>query len=88
MNQARTTKKMAKKKRPKTKLRFGELVSGLSMQALAKSLGVTYTQLYRYKKPGANPTLLVLEELASGLSELRGESLSVVDLLEQRSKSK
>lgn len=73
-----------KKKRivPKTKLRFTELLGDLSISELAKEIGVTYTQLYPYKKKGANPTLLALEQLADGLSKLRNESVSVFDLLE------
>lgn len=72
-----------KKSAPKTKLRFSELLGDLSIGKLAKAIGVTYTQLYPYKKAGANPTLLVLEQLAEGLSKLKNEDVSVVDLIEQ-----
>ena len=73
-----------KKRLPKTKLRFKELLAKNSIGKLADAMNVTYTQLYPYKKDGANPTLLVLEQLAMGLSELRGENISVTDLLKVR----
>lgn len=79
-----------KKATPKTKLKFEELLGDRSISKLAKVMGVTYTQLYPYKKKGANPTLLALEQLANGLSELRNEEVSILDLLDygQTSKTK
>lgn len=74
-------KKATKRNSPKTKLRFVELLGDLSITALAKTMGVTYTQLYPYKKPGANPTLLFLEKMAKGLSELKGEPIYIADLI-------
>lgn len=71
-----------KRATPKTKLKFEELLGDLSISKLAKVMGVTYTQLYPYKKKGANPTLLALEQLANGLSELRNEDVSILDLLD------
>jgi hypothetical protein len=75
-----------KKKVPKTKLRFSELLGDLPIGKLAEEIGVTYTQLYPYKRVGANPTLLVLEQLADGLSKLKNENVSVSDLLQQPKK--
>jgi len=72
-----------KKAKPKTKLKFEELLGDRSIGKLAKVMGVTYTQLYPYKKKGANPTLLALEQLAKGLSKLRNENVSVLDLLDE-----
>lgn len=69
------------RKLPRTNLKFKELLDGYSISELANYMGVTYTQLYPYKKRGANPTLLVLEQLAVGLSELRKEQITVADLL-------
>lgn len=77
-----------KKNSPKTKLRFSELLGDLPIGKLAKEIGVTYTQLYPYKKAGANPTLLVLEQLAEGLSKLRNEDVTVTDLIEPPKKRK
>lgn len=71
-----------KKATPKTKLKFDELLGDRSISKLAKVMGVTYTQLYPYKKKGANPTLLALEQLAKGLSELRNEDVTISDLLD------
>ncbi|WP_142699378.1 hypothetical protein [Bdellovibrio sp. ZAP7] len=78
---------MAEKKKkiaPKTKLQFSELLGDLPIGKLAQEIGVTYTQLYPYKKAGANPTLLVLEQLAEGLSKLRNEKVSVIDLIQPK----
>lgn len=71
------------KSSPKTRLRFDELLEGHSITALAREMNVSYTQLYPYKKSGANPTLLALENLAKGLSKIRGEYLTVTDLIEE-----
>jgi predicted transcriptional regulator len=76
----------SKKTVPKTKLRFSKLLGDLSIGKLAKEIGVTYTQLYPYKKAGANPTLLVLEQLADGLSKLKNKDISVTDLIESKNK--
>lgn len=76
-----------KKNSPKTKLRFSELLGDLSIVKLAKEIGITYTQLYPYKKAGANPTLLVLEQIAEGLSKLKNEDVEVVDLIDSPKKS-
>lgn len=72
-----------KKITPKTKLRFSELLGDLSIVQLADEIGVTYTQLYPYKKDGANPTLLALEQLAAGLSRLKNEHVTIVDLIQK-----
>lgn len=78
----------SRKSVPKTKLRFSELLGDLSIGKLAKEIGVTYTQLYPYKKHGANPTLLVLEQLADGLSKLRNQDVTVIDLIEPPNQKK
>ncbi len=84
MNKKKQTSGRKKPERvPKTKLRFKELLGKLSIVELASKMGVTYTQLYYYKKKGANPTLLVLEDLAAALSEMRNEQISVMDLLKK-----
>ena len=70
-----------KKKRPETKLIVEELLDGYCKTDLARIMGITYTQLYKYTGEGANPTLLMLERLASGLSELRNEEISLIGLL-------
>lgn len=77
-----------KKNTPKTKLRFSELLGDLPIGKLADEIGVTYTQLYPYKKAGANPTLLALEKLAEGLSKLKNEPVTIVDLIEKPKKRK
>lgn len=74
-------KKNNKKNVPKTKLRFSELLGKLSIGKLADEIGVTYTQLYPYKKDGANPTLFVLEQLAEGLSKIKNQDITVIDLI-------
>lgn len=79
-------KKLPKVTSPKTRLRFDELLGNHSIGSLAKEMNITYTQLYPYKKAGANPTLLALEKLADGLSKLKGETVSVHDLLESKKK--
>lgn len=75
-------KKIKIKKKPKTKLRFNELLGDHSIVQLAQKMNVTYTQLYPYKKIGANPTLLALEELAIGLSALLGRKILIEDLID------
>lgn len=79
-------RKVFKQKSPKTRLRFDELLEGHSIGSLAKEMNITYTQLYPYKRAGANPTLLALEKLADGLSKLKGKEISVYDLLEIKKK--
>lgn len=79
-------KKSSKASSPKTRLLFDELLGNHSISSLAKEMNITYTQLYPYKKVGANPTLLALEKLADGLSKLKGETVSVHDLLENKKK--
>lgn len=76
------------KSSPKTKLRFDELLEGYSITQLAREMDVTYTQLYPYRKSGANPTLLALENLALGFSKIRGEKISVVDLIDHEEPKK
>lgn len=70
-------------KRPKTQLRFEELLGDFSIIDLANQIGVVYTQLYAYKKSGANPTLLVLEQIAEGLSKLHGKKIRIRDLIDE-----
>lgn len=73
-------------KKPKTKLLFNELLGHHSILQLAKYMNVTYTKLYPYKKEGANPTLLGLEELAKGFSLLLGKEVRISDLVEGQMK--
>ena len=75
-------RKIKKARKPKSKLRFAELLGKHSIVQLAKHMGVTYTQLYSYKKAGANPTLLALEQIADGLSKVTGRKVSVLDLID------
>lgn len=75
--------KNGKRKSPKTRLRFAELLGDLRIGDLARKMGVTYTQLYPYKRPGANPTLLALEQIARGLSDLKGTKVSIKDLIDE-----
>jgi hypothetical protein len=70
------------KRKPKSKILLNELLEDYSVVDLAKVMNVVYTQLYPYKKPGANPTLLILEQLAEGLSRLHGKPISPLDLIE------
>ena len=83
---------MANKKKPKSKILFDEHLGAETMLALAKKMGITYTQLYPYRKSGVNPTLLALEQLAEGLSKLHGKVISPIDLIDDtyfaKSKSK
>ena len=71
-------------KKPQTQLRLNELLGDFSVIDLAKEIGVVYTQLYAYKKDGANPTLLALEQIAEGLSKLHGKKIRIRDLLIER----
>ena len=71
-------------RRPKTKLKFKELLGEQSIVQLAKKMNITYTQLYPYKKHGANPTLLALEDLAEGLSKLLGKEIKIADLISSK----
>lgn len=68
-------------RRPKTRLVIDPYLQGHSIAELAQRMGIFYTQIYRYLKPGANPTLYFLEKLANGLSSLRNEKISVRDIL-------
>ena len=77
------TKKKADPEQPRTRLRLDEHLGGFSLVDLGREMGVVYTQLYPYRKPGANPTLLVLEKLVAGLSRLRGRKITVMDLLKE-----
>ncbi|MCO5113408.1 MAG: hypothetical protein M9899_04455 [Bdellovibrionaceae bacterium] len=81
---------MKKKKAiiPKTKFRFSELLGDTSILELADEMGVTYTQLYPYKKPGVNPTLLAMEQIAEALSRIRHEKITVIDLIDPKGKKK
>lgn len=76
------------KKKPKTNLRFNELLGDHSIIALARHMGVTYTKLYPYKKDGANPTLLGLEELAKGFEKLLGRKITISDLIQSKPRLK
>ena len=73
--------KVSNDKKPKTQLRFEELLGEHSIIDLANEIGVVYTQLYAYKKEGANPTLLVLEQIAKGLTKLKGKKVLIRDLI-------
>lgn len=75
-------------KKPKTKLRFAEILGEHSIVQLAQKMNVTYTQLYPYKKDGANPTLLALEELAAGLSALLNKEITINDLIDNKKSKK
>lgn len=66
----------------KTKLRLKEYLADHKITVLATHMDMTYTQLYKYFKDDANPTLLMLDRLADGLSKLRGEEIHLIDLLE------
>lgn len=73
--------KVTSDKKPRTQLRFEELLGEHSIIDLANEIGVVYTQLYAYKKEGANPTLLVLEQIANGLTKLKGKKILIRDLI-------
>ncbi len=60
-----------------------ELLGEDSVTDLANQIGVVYTQLYAYKKSGANPTLLALEQIAEGLSKLHGKKIRIRDLISE-----
>jgi len=75
-------------KKPKTQLRFQELLGDYSVIDLANAIGVVYTQLYAYKKEGANPTLLALEQIAEGLSKLHGKKIRISDLIAEPKKAR
>lgn len=68
-------------KKPRAQLKLDELLGGYSLIDLANQIGVVYTQLYAYKKSGANPTLLVLEQITDGLSKLHGKKIRIRDLI-------
>lgn len=70
------------RKNPKTKLNLSKLLKGHKKTELALLIGVPYTQLYKYLEDGANPTLLMLERLAEGLSKLRNEKITLNELLD------
>lgn len=74
-------RKKGKQNTPNTKLRFSEFLEGVSITKLANEMGLTYTQLYQYKKSGANPTLLTMEKLAEALSQIRQERITIIDLI-------
>lgn len=67
--------------KPRTRLRFNELMAGYTMRELAVKVGMEYTRLYPYTREGANPTLLILERLAVGISELTGKKVTARDLI-------
>ncbi len=75
------------KKKPKTHLRFNELLGEHSIVTLAKHMDVTYTKLYPYKKEGANPTLKGLEDLADGFGKLLGRTVLISELIDEESNS-
>lgn len=81
-------RKKEKQTSPKTKLRFSDYLDGVSITKLADEMGLTYTQLYPYKKKGANPTLLTLEQLAEALSRIRREKITVIDLITPKENKK
>ena len=78
---------MAKKK-PKTKIKIVEHLGEFKLSDLARETGLLYPQLHRYNQTGANPTLLVLENIAEGLTKLCGKKFTVLDLLETRKPKK
>lgn len=79
------TSKKSVSKKPKAQLRLEELLGQYSVIDLANEIGVVYTQLYAYKKTGANPTLLALEQIAKGLSKLHGKKIRIRDLINEES---
>ncbi len=74
--------KRSNKKIPSTKLKLNKYLEGYKITELGNIMNIPYTQLYKYKSAGANPTLLMIERLAIGLSRLRGKKVTVYDLLE------
>lgn len=67
----------------RTKLKLQEHLEGYKITELARHMdNMTYTQLYKYLSDNSNPTLLMLDRLARGLTKLKGEEVTIVDLLE------
>ena len=67
--------------KPKTKILVNELLGEFKLSDVSREAGILYPQLHRYTKDGANPTLLVLEQIADGLSKLHGKKISPSDLI-------
>ncbi len=73
-----------RKKKPKSHLKVRELLGERSVSDLADVMGLKfYTQIYPYTRKGANPTLLMLEQLASGLSKLLGRKIKVTEIISE-----
>lgn len=70
--------------KPKTKILVEKFLGEFKLSDVSRETGILYPQLHRYTKAGANPTLLVLEQIAMGLSKLRGEPISPCDLIDNR----
>lgn len=75
-----------KRNKPKTKLRIKKLIKGQKITELAKAMGIPYTQVYKYLEDDVNPTLLILERFAEGLSKIHGKKIGLIDLLEIKKK--
>ena len=75
---------MRKKEKPVTRLRLDKLLGDHSVIELSKEMGVIYTQIYPYRRIGANPTLLILEKMAKGLSKLNGRKISISELIGEK----
>ena len=83
MSGSRRAPSKSKPEQPRTRLLLDELLGEYSLVDLGREMGVVYTQLYAYRKAGANPTLLVLEKMAGALSRLRGKKITIMDLLKE-----
>jgi hypothetical protein len=77
-------KKSPADKKPRTKLRVQELLGDRSAVDLADAMGLKfYTQVYKYTKDEANPTLLMMEQLADGFSKILRKRVKVGDLIKE-----
>lgn len=86
-NRPRSKSTDSSPRRPRTRLRIKQLLKGHSASDLADAMGIRfYTQVYRYLGSDVNPTLLALEEIADGLSQLLKRRISVSELLDERAK--
>ncbi len=73
-----------KLEKPKTKILVKKYLGEYKLSDVCRVTGILYPQLHRYTKAGANPTLFVLEQIANGLSELRGKKISPSDLIDNK----
>jgi hypothetical protein len=72
------------KERPLTKLKVDQLLGERSKHELATAMGLKfYNQIYQYLGGEANPTLLMLEKLARGLTKVCGKRVSIAQILDE-----